>query len=439
MKSRIQPLIDRLDDLDDDVREILGTVPSWTVRWGSTLILGIVVGLVLLSWLVRFPEVVSAPLRVVTENPAVPVVARTLGRIERLEVGDGSEVSAGARLAVLESTARADDVARLRDQLDALASALGDPAELTSAGLDRRLAVGDMQGLLASLWHQLTELKYLRTRKPYSEKLQASKARLRAQRQLLFRLDEHRETLLERLDLAKHKLVRHRKVHQSQLLSTDTLNESTAQWLQRQAEANNLEAQMLDYRAEQAESRFRIADIEFERRDREFALVGQITEAHQELDAAVRAWERTYVLRAPTTGVVSLLDVWSPDQVVRADQEVMYVVPQSPKLIGRVSVAQRGLGRVRPGQRAYVSFESHPVAYFGRVQGKVISLSAAPRGDGYVLLLDFPQGLVTSYGHHLRFQQSMAGTVDIVTDDLSLLERLIAPIRQLWVQSRGAG
>lgn len=440
MSARATPsLIDRLDDLDDDVREILGTVPSWTVRWGSMLVLGVVVGLVVLAWLVRFPEVVSAPVHVVTQNPAVPVVARALGRIERLEVADGAEVRAGARLAVLGSTANPDDVARLRQQLDGLAGALGEPAELVTAQLDRRLAVGDMQGLLATLWQQLAELEYLRRRNPYNEKLRASEAALTAQRQLRARLDEHRSTPLAGLQLAERQFERHREASRLQVLSTDALDESAAALLRQQAEIDALEAQALANDAEQAESKFRAADIEFERRDRQLMLVGRITEAHQKLDAAVRTWEQTYVLSAPTSGRVSLLDVWSSDQVVRPDQEVMYVVPQSPKLVGRVSVAQRGLGRVRPGQRAFVSFESHPVAHYGRVQGEVVSLSAAPRGDGYVLLLDFPQGLVTSYRHQLRFQQNMAGTVDIVTDDLSLLERLVAPIRQLWVQSRGAG
>lgn len=40
-----------------------------------------------------------------------------------------------------------------------------------------------------------------------------------------------------------------------------------------------------------------------------------------------------------------------------------------------------------------------------------------------------PDSLMTNYGKRLDFMQEMPGTAEIVTGDLSLLDRILAPIK----------
>ena len=47
----------------------------------------------------------------------------------------------------------------------------------------------------------------------------------------------------------------------------------------------------------------------------------------------------------------------------------------------------------------------------------------------YMLEVEFPENLVTTYGKELTFSQEMTGTAEIITEDLRLLDKFINPIR----------
>jgi len=44
--------------------------------------------------------------------------------------------------------------------------------------------------------------------------------------------------------------------------------------------------------------------------------------------------------------------------------------------------------------------------------------------ETYLLTLKFPKGLVTNYGRRLEFKHESKGTVEIITKDRRLIERL---------------
>jgi hypothetical protein len=52
-------------------------------------------------------------------------------------------------------------------------------------------------------------------------------------------------------------------------------------------------------------------------------------------------------------------------------------------------------------------------------------------GVTYEADVQLPRGLVTSYNRRLDFTQEMRGTVQVVTDDVSLLMRVFNQIRSL--------
>ena len=49
--------------------------------------------------------------------------------------------------------------------------------------------------------------------------------------------------------------------------------------------------------------------------------------------------------------------------------------------------------------------------------------------------MSLPNGLETNYGKELPPDQELKGMADIILEDLSVLERLLAPIRQIWMHN----
>ena len=76
---------------------------------------------------------------------------------------------------------------------------------------------------------------------------------------------------------------------------------------------------------------------------------------------------------------------------------------------------------------------NYPDREFGIIKGVIKAISLTPDKDGNLLInVSLPKGLETSYKKQITFQQEMSGSVDIVTEDLRLIERLLYQFRDLF-------
>lgn len=77
-----------LNTHSEELQEIMGRIPSRVVRWGTGVIFAILAIILLLSWLVKYPEMVSAPITITTENSRiVGKMALQSERLGKVEVG----------------------------------------------------------------------------------------------------------------------------------------------------------------------------------------------------------------------------------------------------------------------------------------------------------------------------------------------------------------
>ena len=83
------------------------------------------------------------------------------------------------------------------------------------------------------------------------------------------------------------------------------------------------------------------------------------------------------------------------------------------------------------GQRVILRLQSYPEEEFGTLGGYVRHISTSSTEDQYIVEIDLPQGLVTTYGKRLSPKRILVGTADIVTEELRLIERLLFPLRKL--------
>jgi hypothetical protein len=57
-------------------------LPSWTIRWGISVIFATFIGIVAGYYFIKYPQTVEAPIIITTLNPPVDLVARAEGRIK---------------------------------------------------------------------------------------------------------------------------------------------------------------------------------------------------------------------------------------------------------------------------------------------------------------------------------------------------------------------
>lgn len=70
-------LLDNLELRSENVQDILTTPPHWMIRWGNTLIFIILLMVLMMSYFIKYPEFIPAPILVTSQNPPEKLEART--------------------------------------------------------------------------------------------------------------------------------------------------------------------------------------------------------------------------------------------------------------------------------------------------------------------------------------------------------------------------
>ncbi|WAC42189.1 biotin/lipoyl-binding protein [Pedobacter sp. SL55] len=109
--------IDELDNTDEPIKEILGRVPSWIVQWGNTLILIFFVSIVIISFIIKYPEVTYTNAKIVSINAPKAVVSRVSGKLVQINFKEDTPVRKGDLIGFLESVANHEQVLALYNEL----------------------------------------------------------------------------------------------------------------------------------------------------------------------------------------------------------------------------------------------------------------------------------------------------------------------------------
>ena len=104
----------------EEVQEILTRIPHWLIRWGSMVVLAIFILFFFVSWIVKYPDIISTQIIITTNIPPQKLIAKTSGKIEAILVTDKSVVVKNTPIAIIENTANYNDVFLLKNIVDTI-------------------------------------------------------------------------------------------------------------------------------------------------------------------------------------------------------------------------------------------------------------------------------------------------------------------------------
>lgn len=155
--------------------------------------------------------------------------------------------------------------------------------------------------------------------------------------------------------------------------------------------------------------------------------------AFKNMRTELNQWIQTFAIVAPYDGKASFSKYWSIGQYVTPGEEVMTIIPVENQLVGKLLLPTAKSGKVKIGQKVNIKLDSYPYIEFGVVQGTVQAISMMPYEKNYLVDVTLPNGLYTNYGKNLQFSQEMPGTAEIITEDVTLFDRIYNPIRSVLV------
>ncbi|MDF9799375.1 multidrug resistance efflux pump [Catalinimonas alkaloidigena] len=426
----------------EKTQDVMDRMPNWFIRWGTIIILMLILLVFAFSWLIRYPEVVLSEVSITTTNPPLKIVAKSPGNLRLEQISPGQKVSRGQYIAVIENSANARDVVALREKLIAFKA---NYEEVNSAGLDffpESLSLGSLQILFSDFLKTYQEIILV-------DKLNRNGSQLTFLHQQISnykKLLNKKETLIrvkkEELSIFKKKWERDSQLFMEKVISEEDYEDSKIIFLNKTEDFENFRADMIRVESQILELSNQTHEIQFDDTETLIRLELALWEHYNNLMSAITDWEQTYVLKAPIDGTLEFLDFWKDNEFVKSGEEVFSIIPDNAGLTGHAEMPTHGAGKVELGQRVMINLEDYPYKEFGTVHGVVESISPLTKEEVtllgkenyYLITISLPNGLKTNFNKSLEFKHDMVGMGEVVTNERNLLERIFENIVYIFNQ-----
>jgi HlyD family secretion protein len=425
--------LQRIEIRSEEVQEILGITPSWIIRWGITLMVIVLVGLIIGSWFFKYPDVIGSAIIITTENPPAAIVAKATGKIEELFVADNQRVQPGDHLAIIENPARYESIRILENKLTQLIPFFENYDTTQSVQFPGNLVLGEIQFDFTDFYknyrnlHDFLELAY------HSRKIGSVREEIDKYRVYYNRIYRQRNLLSRELELARLQFSRDSILFVGEFISMADLEQSESMKIKKEHDFEQAKIHLSETTIKISELEKEILDLQLLEKDEKKKLENQLLESYNNLVSALDTWEQIYLLKASQEGITSFTKFWSEDQNVTVGDIVLSIVPENAgKIVGRINLKQKRAGKVKPGLDVNIKLDNYPYMEFGMVKGVIESISLVPNNTEFTAEVDLPYGLITNYGEELEFNQEMIGRAEIITDSRPLLIRIIEPFRYIY-------
>ncbi|WP_421921057.1 HlyD family secretion protein [Marinifilum sp.] len=416
----------------DEVKEILGRVPNWIIRSGTTLFFIVIAALVIGSYFFRYPDIINSKLILTTLNPPAELVARSSGKIQELYVKDNEEIKEGSLLAIIENPAFNEDVFALKEKLETFQAHITGSEDIDASMIEGPFRLGVVQSyyniFLKSCadYQRFFELEYY-DRKIDSYNKQISKYNMYYNRQY-----QQKKILESELAITKKQYERDSSLYERGVIAQQAFQNSKKVYLESSYTFHGARSALASTQINISDVEQQIIDLELKKESERKDLQNLMIQSFDQLKAQIDIWEQNYLIRTPIDGRVSFNRFYTSNQNVKEGERVFTVLPiDSTKVVARVELGITGAGKVKVGQRVNIKLDNYPYLEYGMLEGTIRSISKVPEDQKYSLDVDFPKGLVTNYGIELEFAQKIEGNAEIITEDLRLLQRIFNPIRAL--------
>jgi len=412
----------------EEILEIISKTPSRILRWGITVFLLILLLLLVVSWLVKYPEAVNAKLSLTTVSYPKAVVVKTSGKLVNLQVNDQQEVQKGGVIGVIESVANYKDVARLD-------SSLGVVHRLVSEGMYDRLVqlkqptyqyLGELQASYQTYENSFIDLQNYLSTGIYLKKYGLLKNELQLSEKMLSNTLDQKELQAKDLEIAAREYNVNKMLYDQKVIALLELKNIESKYLAKRGTVKQMESAVIGQQSSIIAKKKEIMELESQIVNKKATFLQGLNT----LKAEVEKWKSSYLLTAPIDGIVTYSNLIQEGISLKAGDELCYVAPNRNSYSGEIRFSQYALGKVAVGQKVKVKFTAYPYQEFGIVEGRVSYVSKIPVNDSlFVGRVSFDKGLVTNYRKTLSCKVGMTANAEIINKDRRLIERFFSNMR----------
>ena len=407
----------------DDMQDIITAVPGWLLRWGISLFFGVLVLVVLLGALIKYPDIVNAQLKVDSPNSPKPVVAKLSGKLIQLLVNEKQVVTAGEPLAYLESTADHDKVLALLASIKLLQLQVLQNKPLNNMVVNQadNTQLGELQAAYQAFSQEYIAYKstidngFLIKKKAY---LQKDLSNLSVQQQ---QLNSQKTIELRDFSLTDDEYEMHKKLAQQKVETKAELRQEESKYLAKKTSLLQTESAIINGDNNYAAKQKEILELDNQVMEEK----SKFSQALNSLVSTAEDWKSKYVLTASQPGKLSYAGIIQKNQVLTAGQEVFYIDPGNEAFFGEMTISQNNMGKVKEGQEVLVKLRSYPFEEYGMIRGRIKYIADVPYKDSiFISKVDFKIKNSSDLKKPIHLKQGMVADAEIITQDATILQRI---------------
>jgi HlyD family secretion protein len=417
----------------NEVQEFISRKPNFFIRWGILLFFIVLILMGVICWFIQYPDLVTSKARLTSIISPKEVIARTEGKLQRIEVSNGVKVNKDEVLAYMESIAKPSSVMQVHNNLDSILLNISEDntnqiinffPDYTQQLFLKEL--GELQQPFQTFMQSFVSFRdyisngfYLRKR----DMLQTDVVNIIRLHSIL----QEQQSLLEKdVALSKQTFDANETLVKEKVISALDYRNEQSRFIAKQLSLPQLKSAIISNESQQNEKKKEIAELE----NQIIVQKNSFVQSLQSLITQFQQWELKYILKAPIDGVVQMEGFLQQNQFIRNNQVLFYVQPDSMKYFAEIVIPQYNFGKVGVGKEVLLKFQAYPSEQFGAVNGIIDYISPTPTDSGFLAKVLLPNGLVTSYGKQLRYQYGLVAQADIITENMRLLERFYYNFRK---------
>lgn len=401
--------------------------------------------LIALMWSIvgQVDIVAVAPGRIVVSERTKVIQPLQVSVVQRVLVKDGDRVEAGQPLVKLDPTSANADKTSVDEQLKAAQSEV-----LRTRTLMQALAAPPTQGVdlpaklippvwspedtraaraqLAAEWSDITA----RLAK-FSAEIARRQADIATVREMVAKLDAT-------VPIARQREADFKQLADQGFMSSHANQDRTRERIELERDLATQRARLVEANAALRESENTrasyLAETQHALREREATADLKRTQGTQEQAKANQRAKLT-TLTAPVKGTVQQLATHTEGGVVTEAQPLMVIVPDDARVTVEVTLDNKDIGFVNPGQEAEIKLETFTFTRYGTVKAKVKTVTAdavndEKRGAIFPVILSLDKTTIDVDGKQIRLSPGMNVTAEIKTGQRRIIEFLLSPVQR---------
>lgn len=416
----------------EEVNEILTSTPKWIFRWGITVIFILIIIGVTLSYFIRYPDILTADITLTTLNPPITLVAKNNGKITHLLTKNNKIVANKQTIAVIENTANYLDVLYLFDIGNDLINQLKLTDTITQVSIKDSLKVGELTPYYLLVLKSIKDLNLYKVINPYNKQISLLKKDLISYNELLAKYKHQESINKQQLTLTEIDYNRDKTLFENKVISAREFDTKKKEYLGALNSYESIKITTSNAYIQINSIEKNILQLQIQDYQEQAKLKNEFQQNLKSLVSEISKWKQLYLIESPIDGKISFFNVWSVNQNVKSGDELFSVVPtQKQQFIGKCILPILNTGKLSIGQNVNIKLDNYPYNENGMLRGIVSNISTVPNKDNYAIDVDLKNGLVTSYNKTLLYKEQMKGKADIITKNISVMDRIFFNFKKL--------